>query len=383
MNELRQSIRNAIANYYTIKNGGAGSGNWGHAGRPGKVGGSAKGHGTPTAHQKERRSYGMRLRQLAETFGATNTGKKYQDKYNKAVAQAEKQKREEEVSGKMVQKFYHPDSTNYQKGDQRRTTKMIQREREKAQDPNYKPEFKTLVTTPRGAKLIEKDGKVAWVMGRMIRADGTLTAGGLKALKEGQTSEEYYKKQEHKQEIIQEHKNEKEKEKQGFKELYNWDVDKDTSDEPFIKMKESMAYKYPTVLKEIASTEFKTPENIQNILDNDYTAKLTANYWQTPDGSKKRIYFNVYNDKGYKYPLKESFITVDVPEPVSKKTPYSELEAYENIFFYDRYKGKIDKDRMPTKEQFQKYVDYAKKQGGENDQQAKILEKNMKEFYGD
>ena len=191
---------------------------------------------------------------------------------------------------------------------------MIRRERERAEDPNYKPEFKTLVTTPRGAKLIEKDGKVAWVMGRMIRADGTLTAGGLKALKEGQTSEEYYKKQEHKQEIIQEHKKEVDQRKENFKKYYNWDIDNDKSDEPFISMKESMIYKYPNVLKKIADVTFETPENIQNILDSDYTAKLSANYWQTPDGSKKRIYFNVYNSKGYKYPLKESFITIEIPE---------------------------------------------------------------------
>ena len=53
--------------YYKRYNGGAGSGNWGHKGRPGKIGGSGKGGNDP-----ERIKYGRRLRQLAEVFGADN-----------------------------------------------------------------------------------------------------------------------------------------------------------------------------------------------------------------------------------------------------------------------------------------------------------------------
>lgn len=57
MNEPRQQAFNALKekffNYITEMNGGKGSGNWGHAGRPGKVGGSAASSGTS---KKSRRS---------------------------------------------------------------------------------------------------------------------------------------------------------------------------------------------------------------------------------------------------------------------------------------------------------------------------------------
>lgn len=57
MDEPRQQAFNALKekffNYITEMNGGKGSGNWGHAGRPGKVGGSAASSGTS---KKSRRS---------------------------------------------------------------------------------------------------------------------------------------------------------------------------------------------------------------------------------------------------------------------------------------------------------------------------------------
>ena len=66
--------------YYKRYNGGAGSGNWGHKGRPGKIGGSGKGGNDP-----ERIKYGRRLRQLAEVFGADNVSKKYKEEFNKKM----------------------------------------------------------------------------------------------------------------------------------------------------------------------------------------------------------------------------------------------------------------------------------------------------------
>ena len=75
-----------------LKNGGAGSGNWGHDGRPGKIGGSSKdGGGIPSEHKKERRNYGRRLRELSEIFGADNIGKIYKEKAKKKIQRGFKQ----------------------------------------------------------------------------------------------------------------------------------------------------------------------------------------------------------------------------------------------------------------------------------------------------
>ena len=68
-----------------LDNGGAGSGYWGHAGRPGKVGGSAEDKSgkkiskkkkidQKQQHRIERADYGKRLRELSEVFGGTNVG---------------------------------------------------------------------------------------------------------------------------------------------------------------------------------------------------------------------------------------------------------------------------------------------------------------------
>ena len=291
-----------------IDNGGAGSGNWGHDGRPGKVGGSSKdGAGVPSNYKKERRAYGRRLRELAEAFGADNIGKKYKDKINKIKKEQEDKRRQEEVSGKIIYRGYDPENKNYKKGDQKRSSKMLERELAKARDENYKPEFETLVTTPRGAKLIKKDGKVAWVMSRMIRSDGTLTKGGLEALKNGQSEEEYNLKQANINKAIKLKKEREDKQKQYLKEKYNYDEDNDESDDCFKDMKKRAISKYGDN-QELLQKTFKLPNNIKNILDNDFSAKVEANYWQTSDGSKQRIYFNVINNKGYKYPLKENFI---------------------------------------------------------------------------
>ena len=303
---INYNTKDKIINIYTgkLQNGGAGSGNWGHDGRPGKIGGSSKdGGGIPSEHKKERRNYGRRLRELSEIFGADNIGKIYKEK----VEKIKKQKRQEEVSGKMLKKYYGDE--NYYKGDQRRTLKMERREAEKANDPNYKPEFETIVTTPRGAKLIKKDGKVAWVMSRMIRDNGTLTKGGLEALQKGQTEEEYNLQQQARNKAFELKKEQREKEKQYLKDKFNYNEEEDESDDCFISMKKRFIAKYGgTDNNNILQKTFELPTSIKNILNSDGTAKVDANYWQTPNGNKKRIYFNVYNSKGYKYPLKDNFI---------------------------------------------------------------------------
>ena len=51
-----------------LYNGGKGSGNWGHKGRPGKIGGSGKGGNDP-----ERVKYGARLGALARQVKARNS----------------------------------------------------------------------------------------------------------------------------------------------------------------------------------------------------------------------------------------------------------------------------------------------------------------------
>lgn len=62
------------------------------------------------------------------------------------------------------------------------------------------------------------------------------------------------------------------------------------------------------VFNTIKNKNIELPDNVNNILKSDHTAKLKANYWQTPDGSKKRIYFNIFNQKGYRYSLNNNFI---------------------------------------------------------------------------
>lgn len=46
-----------------------------------------------------------------------------------------------------------------------------------------------LRTSERGAKLVTDGTKAAWVMGRMVRPDNTLTYGGVQALAEGKMTD--------------------------------------------------------------------------------------------------------------------------------------------------------------------------------------------------
>ena len=52
----------------------------------------------------------------------------------------------------------------------------------------------------------------------------------------------------------------------------------------------------------LASEAFKAA---QNILDNDYTAYAWASFWAK--GGQLRLYVNVKNSKGYKYPMKKEY----------------------------------------------------------------------------
>lgn len=108
------NTKDKIINIYTgkLQNGGAGSGNWGHDGRPGKIGGSSKdGGGIPSEHKKERRNYGRRLRELSEIFGADNIGKIYKEKAKKKI---QKQKKNIETN---IKKSNILKDTNLQKSE--------------------------------------------------------------------------------------------------------------------------------------------------------------------------------------------------------------------------------------------------------------------------
>lgn len=66
--------------------------------------------------------------------------------------------------------------------------------------------------------------------------------------------------------------------------------------------------KNPQAFEVVKDKDFKIPDAVVEILNNDRTATFIPNYWQTSDGSKKRIYYNVSNLKRWKYPLAEKFI---------------------------------------------------------------------------
>lgn len=272
MDELRKQFKKLLFN--TVQNGGAGSGNWGHAGRKGKIGGSKKEPtGSVTPHQKERRDYGRRLRELSETFGAENIGKKYKEKTKQKTEQI---KKEGDFLGN-------------------RPTKKQIKDFKKTTNPNYKPEFKTLATSATGAKLVEKDGKVAWLKPSFIREDGSLTPGGQKALNEGKTVEEYKKEQA----LIEKRIKEKEQSAQNIKKDFNIDL----NDGKHIYTGD--------VVRKILTQNPNMYEKIKDFDDESLIAKYSyldnvrktaggilsydANYWESKDGTKQRIYFNIHN----------------------------------------------------------------------------------------
>ena len=86
--EEAREVMNSI-----VENGGAGSGNWGHKGRPGKIGGSSKDTGIPSEHQKERQAYGRRLAELSKVYGASNISKKAKAEFREKVRKIIKSKK--------------------------------------------------------------------------------------------------------------------------------------------------------------------------------------------------------------------------------------------------------------------------------------------------
>lgn len=274
-----------------LKNGGAGSGNWGHGGRPGKIGGSSKdGGGIPSQHEKERRSYGRRLRELSEIFGADNIGKKYKEKSTKIKQQLQQQKQLKKES-----------KLNKEEALKNKGTKI-------------------LVKSDGGGLLIEKDGKVAWINARFIREDGTLTAGGEKALKDGKTSEEYYKEDAIiKQRIV---------EKNAFKEKIKKETGVDLNDDAHLNTGEAI-YKAIKANPEMQNIISKIDDNfIYNLAPQTASnfayinsqkgygniVFFDANYWESKDRSKKRIYFNLQNPMS----IKDYTTYIDIDEIKNK-----------------------------------------------------------------
>lgn len=75
----KQVKTNEIAGLDTFYNGGKGSGNFGHAGRPGKVGGSGKGEGVPTSKkvsdiELEQKGIESRIQGLTERIDSLKKG---------------------------------------------------------------------------------------------------------------------------------------------------------------------------------------------------------------------------------------------------------------------------------------------------------------------
>lgn len=233
-----------------LDNGGAGSGYWGHAGRPGKVGGSAEDKSgkkiskkkkidQKQQHRIERADYGKRLRELSEVFGGTNVGGDYKEKYEKAQKEKQKENRKIKDLKKEVKK------EKIKEDKQKEEVKKVKKE-EKKEEPKKEEDKKT-------EKLREYRDKV-------------------------------------------------------IKQATGYDGANDESDEPFKEMKKAMFRRYPEAFEDLQEEVFKTPDNINNILANDNTAFFTANYWQSPNGEKQRIYFNVENTGGYKYDLEKDYI---------------------------------------------------------------------------
>lgn len=323
-----------------FENGGKGSGNWGHKGRKGLVGGSSSYSGGNYSYEeikniiekKKQRGLTTGSKLLAvikdKVKNKLNTNTQLQErlkefKNNKDIENFKNQ-RQEKVSGKMIKKYYgDPNVSNYKKGDNKRSLKMEGIEQERARNPNYKPEFKTLVTTNRGAKLIEKDGKIAWVRNGFIREDGSLTKGGLEALKNGKSKEEYEKTQN----IIQKSKEVATKQ---YKEKYNYDIEKDNSIKTFVDMKKKALIKYGNNenIKNILDREFTEndlPQSLRNYVKNS-NGRIEANYWE--GGDKKRIYFNVFSSNGERVNFTDGKQFIDV-DNLGKKTSKADIEKQE------------------------------------------------------
>lgn len=216
--------------------------------------------------------------------------------------------------------------SEYQKGDAKRNRYKIadtMEDLDKAQKGNYT----LLKRTNRGAQLIEKDGKVAWLQKRMIREDGSLTKAGQEAINNGKTKEQY----ENEQKTITTSKQQANKQ---YKEKYNYDIDNDKSIKSFVDMKKKAILKYGDNenVKSILNREFTEkdiPQNLLNYVKNS-NGRLEANYWE--GGDKKRIYFNVFDNNN-----KKVYFTTNT---------YKDLDKLDNGFT----KEEIEKQRQTIKD---------------------------------
>ena len=73
------------------------------------------------------------------------------------------------------------------------------------------------------------------------------------------------------------------------------------------KLEQDCCNEWLTILDEHEADILASPAFISagKILENDYTARAWASFWAK--GGKLRLYVNVQNTKGYKYPLKQAY----------------------------------------------------------------------------
>ena len=171
-----------------IENGGVGSGNFGHAGRPGKVGGSAP---YEKGFNKEKKEYGQKVR---------DTWKQIKTKTYSTQEIEDLKKHIEKTREQTIQKA----KARLEELANQKSKRDIKREKseavkEKATQGLDKMGAKIIKETHH-AKLIEKDGKSFWIPNRLIREDGSLTPKGQQILEQAPKTEDFKKQQEEQRE---------------------------------------------------------------------------------------------------------------------------------------------------------------------------------------
>ena len=171
-----------------IENGCVGSGNFGHAGRPGKVGGSAP---YEKGFNKEKKEYGQKVR---------DTWKQIKTKTYSTQEIEDLKKHIEKTREQTIQKA----KARLEELANQKSKRDIKREKseavkEKATQGLDKMGAKIIKETHH-AKLIEKDGKSFWIPNRLIREDGSLTPKGQQILEQAPKTEDFKKQQEEQRE---------------------------------------------------------------------------------------------------------------------------------------------------------------------------------------
>lgn len=171
-----------------IENGGPSSGNFGHAGRPGKVGGSSP---YEKGFNKEKKEYGQKVR---------DTWKQIKTRTYSTQEIEDLKKHIEQTREKTIQKA----KARLEELANQKSKRDIKREKseaikEKATQGLDKMGAKIIKETHH-AKLIEKDGKSFWIPNRLIREDGSLTPKGQQILEQAPKTEDFKKQQEEQRE---------------------------------------------------------------------------------------------------------------------------------------------------------------------------------------